>query len=102
MSLSHSVVSLNSSTSVLINADTIITNSVTGESRYTWNEATLSIQNVDSSATVYVGGSGVSSSSYGALLTPGATISIDNLGPEMAVYAISSGSSNIALLMVTR
>jgi hypothetical protein len=101
MAVSHSIVALNSSTAVALNTDPNITNAVTGEAYPTWGFATVSVQNVDPSATVYIGSSGVTSSSYGASLLPGASISLDGLNQADVLYAISSGSSNVAVFMVT-
>jgi len=101
MALSHAIVALNSSTAVALNTDASITNSVTGETYPTYTFTTLSIQNIDGSATVYVGGSTVTSSSYGISLAPGASATIDGLTNEENVYAISTGSTNIAILKVT-
>jgi len=101
-SLTHGVVALNSSTAVLINPDTASTNSTTGESSYAWKTQTVSIQNTDASAIVYIGASGVTSSSYGIQLTPGSSVTVDDLTPNMALYAISSTSSNVAVLQVNR
>jgi len=102
MAISHGIVALNSSTAVALNTDTVTQNSVTGENYAAWARCTLSVQNVDLSATVYLGGSGVTSSSYGVQLAPGATASLDDLGQSDTVYAISTGSSSVAVLQYTR
>lgn len=101
MALSHAIVALNSSTAVALNTDASLTNAVTGEVYPTYAFTTLSIQNVDASATVYIGGSTVTSSSYGISLAAGASATIDGLTNEETVYAISTGSSNVAVLKVT-
>jgi len=101
MALSHAIVALNSSTATALNTDPILSNSVTGESYPTWAFATVSVQNIDGSATVYIGGSGVTSSSYGISLAPGASATLDSLGQNEVIYAISSGSSSVAVLKVT-
>ena len=101
MALSHATVALNSSTAVDLNANAIITDPVTGEKNYTWQSATVYVENVDTAATVYLGSSGVTSSNYGISLLPGASVSIDLLGGNENVWAISSGSSNVAVLLVT-
>jgi hypothetical protein len=100
MAVVHNLVALNSSTAVAIDTATYTTNTVTGETRPNWQEANLYIQNVDASATVYIGGSTVTSSSYGYKLTAGSSINIRFVGAEDTIYAISSGSSNVAVLMV--
>lgn len=102
MALSHAVIALNSSTAVALNTDANLTNPVTGEVYPTWAFATISIQNVDASATVYIGGPGVTSSSYGISLAAGASATIDSLSQNEVIYAISSASSsNVATLKVT-
>lgn len=58
----------------------------------------LTIQNVDDTAVVYIGGAGVTASDYGFKLTPGAGFSIE-LNPNDRLYAISdTNNSNAALL----
>jgi hypothetical protein len=58
----------------------------------------LTIQNVDDTAVVYIGGAGVTASDYGFKLTPGAGFSIE-LNPNDRLYAISdTNGSNAALL----
>ena len=58
----------------------------------------LTIQNVDDTAIVYIGGEGVTASDYGFKLTPGAGFSIE-LNPNDRLYAISdTNGSNAALL----
>ena len=101
MALSHALVALNSSTAVNLNIDANLTNPVTGEVYPTYAFTTLSIQNVDASATVYIGTSTVTSSSYGISLVPGASATLDGLTNTENVWAISTGSSNVAILKVT-
>ena len=58
----------------------------------------ITIQNVDGSAFVYLGGEGVTASSYGYRLDPGAAWSIELPGRD-AIYAISdTNESTIAIL----
>lgn len=58
----------------------------------------ITIQNVDVSATVYIGGEGVTTSDYGFKLPAGGAISFE-LPPKDALYAISSeNGSQIAVL----
>ena len=99
MALSHAIVGLNSSTATSLFSDPAVTGLI--EPTFSYMVNPLSIQNVDSSATVYLGGAGVTSSSYGISLAPGAVVTIDTLGPTELLYAISSASSNVAVLMVT-
>jgi hypothetical protein len=58
----------------------------------------ITIQNVDGSAFVYLGGEGVTASSYGYRLNPGSAWSIELPGID-AIYAISdTNESAIAVL----
>lgn len=60
----------------------------------------MTIQNVDDTAIVYIGGSTVTASSYGFKLDPGAGFSVE-LNPNDRLYAISdTNESNAALLRV--
>ena len=58
----------------------------------------ISIENVDSSANVYIGNSNTSSSSYGFRLTPGQAFSID-LDTSSPMYAVSSTASSQVAIM---
>jgi len=58
----------------------------------------VTIQNVDETAVVYIGGSTVTTSDYGFKLTPGSGFSIE-LNPNDRLYAISdTNGTNAALL----
>jgi hypothetical protein len=58
----------------------------------------ITIQNIHASAIVYLGGIGVTSSSYGYRLAPGAAWSVE-LASKDALYAITSiNGSTIALM----
>jgi hypothetical protein len=58
----------------------------------------ITIQNVDASAYVYIGGEGVTSSSFGYRISPNHAWSIELSGRD-AIYAISNtNGSNIAVL----
>lgn len=60
---------------------------------------TISIQNTDASATVWLGGATVSQTSYGIKLAPGQMWSAD-LGAYDKLYAI--GTATIAVLILER
>ena len=63
---------------------------------------TIQIQNLGTS-NVYIGGEGLTSSSYGASIVAGGAITIDDLPPRSEVYALSaSGDSYVAVLKVVR
>ena len=58
----------------------------------------ITIQNTDTTAIVYIGREGVTSSNYGYRLSPGAAWSIELSGRD-SLYAISNtNGSNIAVL----
>jgi hypothetical protein len=60
---------------------------------------TISVQNTDASATIYIGGPSVTSSSYGIKLAAGQIWSAD-LAPNDQVYAV--GTSTVAVLILER
>lgn len=94
MSLSHALVTLNSSNPTIL---TIPTNQ---EAEYASSLST-SIQNV-SISVVYLGSSSVSTLSYGAKLSPGQTITLD-LAPGDDLYGISdANSTDVAILRVSK
>lgn len=58
----------------------------------------ITIQNVDNTAYVYVGGEGVTSSNYGYRIAPGHAISWE-LPEKDSLYAVSdTNNSNLAVL----
>jgi hypothetical protein len=60
----------------------------------------ITIQNVDPAATVYIGGDGVTSSSFGYRLTPDQAWSVELPGTD-ALYAISSvDGTSVAVLQL--
>jgi len=58
----------------------------------------LTVQNVDDTAIIYIGGEGVTTSSYGFKLTPGAGFSIE-LNPNDRLYVISDTNASEAALL---
>lgn len=92
MPLSHAVVAINASTPTMVTVDGQESNTA----------ITLMIQNIGS-VPVYVGASGLTSSSYGASIPAGGSLSIDNLFTADEVYALSSsGDSQVSVLKVNR
>lgn len=83
----HAIVTLNSSTAV---------NLTSGYD----SGFDITIQNIDNAAFVYIGGIDVSSSNFGYKLNPGNAFSV-SLSGEDDLYAISSSSSQIAVLKLT-
>jgi hypothetical protein len=60
----------------------------------------LTVQNVHETAIVYIGGTGVTASSYGFKLVPGSGFSVE-LNPRDELFAISNvNGSEVALLRV--
>jgi hypothetical protein len=58
----------------------------------------ITIQNVDASAYVYLGGEGVTSANYGYRLSPGSAWSVELSGKD-SLYAITdTNSSKVAIL----
>jgi hypothetical protein len=58
----------------------------------------ITIQNIDESAYVYIGGEGVTASDYGYRIAPGSAFSIELPGQD-ALYAISNvNSSKVSIL----
>ena len=68
-------------------------------SDYVEGSNTVSVQNTDVSATVYLGSSDVTSSSYGIKLAAGQIWSAD-LGPYDKLYAVGTGT--LAVLVLER
>lgn len=87
---SHALITLSDST-----ASTLLPN-VTG----LHNGADFTVQNVDETAIVYIGGEGVTTTDYGFKLTPGAAWSVELSGYDH-LYAISdTNGSKVATLKV--
>lgn len=85
MAVTHHIVELNSASAVAV--------SVTGN--HTGRDIT--IQNIDSTAYVYLGGPNVSTTNFGYRLAPNSAWSVE-LRKEEVIYAVSSGTSNVAVL----
>lgn len=85
MAVTHRIVALNSETPVAV--------SVTG------NHAgrDITIQNISSTAQVYIGGPDVSTTNFGYKIAPNSAWSVE-LNREDVIYAVSSGSSDVAVL----
>ena len=60
---------------------------------------TISVQNTDASAPLYIGNASVTTSNYGIKLTAGQIWSAD-LGPDDKIYAV--GSSTAAVMILER
>jgi hypothetical protein len=91
MALTHARVAINATTPVQV--------SPTDDAGVS---CTIQVQNLGSEA-VYLGGSGLTSSSYGVSVIPGGAVTIDRLAPKDEVYALSaSGNSYVAVLRIVR
>jgi hypothetical protein len=92
MAISHARIAINSSTPT----------QVTPTDDAAATGCTLQVQNLGSTA-VYLGGLGLTSTSYGVSIVPGGAVTIDNLAPKDEVYALSaSGDSFVAVLRIVR
>jgi hypothetical protein len=61
----------------------------------------ITVQNTDTTAIVYIGGEGVTSSNYGYRLSAGAAWSVELSGRD-AIYAISNtNGSQVAVLQIS-
>jgi hypothetical protein len=60
----------------------------------------ITIQNIDASAIVYIGGEGVTSSNYGYRLSPGAAWSIE-LPSFDSMYAITNTNGSTVAVLTT-
>ena len=85
MAVNHRIVALNSETPTAV--------SVTGKHA----GRDITIQNIDGSAYVYLGGADVSTTNFGYRIAPNSAWSVE-LEKEDVIYAVSSGSSDVAVL----
>ena len=92
MTLSHARIAINATNPVPLTP--------TGDEATT--SCTLQVQNLGEEA-VYLGGEGLTDTSYGVSIVSGGAITISNLAPKDEVYALSaSGTSYVAVLKVVR
>lgn len=94
MALTHQNYTLSNTTATLITVD----------SGYTALPAMdVAIQNVSSTAFVYVGNSSVSSTNYGLRIDPGAVLSIDAVIWKDEIYVVSdTNGSAISVIRLDR
>ena len=63
----------------------------------------FTVQNIDTSATVYIGDSSVSSSNFGMRLAPGAVATFEDMPRYPEIYAISdTADSKIAVMRISK
>jgi hypothetical protein len=89
MKIQHGHVNLNDTNPVEI----LIDNG--DEVRYS---ISFSVQNIDPTEDVYIGGTGVTTTTYGIHLAPGAVASFENIQRNVPFYAVSSGNSTVAVM----
>jgi hypothetical protein len=87
MAVTHNIIVLNNETAVPV--------SVTG------NHAgrDITIQNISTTAYVYIGGEGVTTNNYGYRISPNSAWSVE-LRKEDVIYAISSTDSSVAVIQL--
>jgi hypothetical protein len=90
MAIAHQIVALNASTPTLVSIP--LANEVAYESK-----ASISVQNLDSGITIYLGSSNVTSSSYGYKLLAGQSFSVDLLASDQLYAIAASGTPNVAI-----
>lgn len=92
MTLAHAKVTINATTPTRL----------TPEGQEAGVGLTVQVQNVGS-VDVYVGGEGLTSSSYGCKVAAGAAITLEGLTTLDEIYALSSsGNTDVAVLRVSR
>jgi hypothetical protein len=92
MALTHAKIAINDYAPTL----------VTVEGAESSLSCTLQVQNLGT-VTVYLGGEGLTSSSYGVAIAANSTLSIESLSTRDEVFALSSsGDSYVAVLRLNR
>lgn len=86
MAVTHSIVSVGTTATVISTA----ANDRDGHA--------VCVQNPSSSTTVYIGGTGVTTTDYGVALAGGADISIDLLQGEILYGIVASSTQNVNVL----
>jgi hypothetical protein len=88
MATRHSIVALNTSTAVRVTPPG------------THSGVDITIQNINSTGYVYVGGSDVSTSSYGFRILPNHSISFEVTGRDHIYLVSSNGGMSAAVIMI--
>ena len=95
MAFSHARIAINNVTPTKVTPDEWFNLGTT-------TNCTIQIQNLGADA-VYVGTKDITSISYGCSLATGATLTVDDLPPQDAIYVLSSSSSGyVGVLSITR
>jgi hypothetical protein len=91
MAISHARVAVNSSTAVAVT-----------DVSDTYNQVTVSVQNLGT-GVAYLGGAGVTSTSYGISIVAGGAVTVDNLPSKDELYVIhQDASAYVAVIRVSR
>lgn len=85
MAVTHRIIELNNTSAIAVSV----------EENHAGRDIT--IQNIDSTAYVYIGGAGVTTTNFGYRIAPNSAWSVE-LKREDVIYAVSSGSSDVAVL----
>lgn len=94
MTVKHSVMELSDTTPVALPFD---------DNDGVYYNVSFTVQNVSESAIVYIGGAGVSSSSYGIRLSADAMANFDEMPRYPGIYAISSiDGSELAVMRISK
>lgn len=94
MPLSHARIAINNTTPTLL--------TFAGREVNPGTSLTLQVQNLGTNA-VYIGGAGLTSTSYGVSVVAGGAVVIDDLTADDEVYALdSTGASYVAVLRMSR
>lgn len=91
MTISHASIAVNNSTAVAVTdlADD-------------YNQVTISVQNLGT-GVAYLGGAGVTSTSYGMSIVAGGAVTVDNLASKDELYVIhQDASAYVAVIRVSR
>jgi hypothetical protein len=92
MAISHARVAINATTPVQVTPTDDDANT----------SCTLQVQNLGDQA-VYLGGAGLTSTSYGVSIVAGGAVTLSNLAPKDEVYALSaSGNSYVGVVRIVR
>lgn len=82
----------------LVSVGTTATALNTADTSFGAQKATLLIQNPTGGATVYIGGAGVTTTSYGYILAAQGELSIDILADEVVYGVVATSTQNVAVL----
>lgn len=102
MAITQSIVTTGTTKTLLNPVTTTAAPSFLNGADYSWNSMTLVVQNVHATEAIYIGNVDVTTSDYGIKLAAGQSLSLDDLRPTEAVYAISAAASTLSVLSIVR